>query len=82
MAEKKLIPVLSRSAYVQTLLVGGVIGALLGAGTAHLLWQARERRVRRTGQDSPLLTRNDAMQLGTWTVGLLRQIGELALHDR
>jgi hypothetical protein len=82
MTNKQLAPAHSRNQQMQTLLVGGVLGALLGVGTAYLLWQARERRVLRTGEESPLLSGADAMKLGTWAVGLLRQIGELALRDR
>lgn len=82
MANKDLILADNRGKRTQTLVIGGVIGALLGVGMAHLLWQARERRIQLTGEDSPLLTSGDAMKLGTWTVGLLRQIGELALKDR
>jgi hypothetical protein len=82
MAEKQLIHANDRSQQMQTLITGGIIGALLGVGMAQLLWQARKRRIQLTGEDSPLLTSGDAMKLGTWTVGLLRQIGELALRDR
>jgi hypothetical protein len=60
------------------LLVGGVIGALTGVGAAYLLWQARERRLRGTESEEPLISSGGAVRLGVMLFGLLRQINELA----
>jgi hypothetical protein len=60
------------------LLVGGLIGALTGVGAAYLLWQAREKRLRGTDADEPLMSSGRAVKLGVMLFGLLRQINEVA----
>jgi hypothetical protein len=60
------------------LLVGGLIGALTGVGAAYLLWQAREKRLRGTEDDEPLISSGRAVKLGVMLFGLLRQINEVA----
>jgi hypothetical protein len=72
----------NRTRKAQTLFAGGVLGALLGVGAAFLLWQARERHMRRTGEELPLLSGGDAMKLGMLSFGLLRQIGDINGRDR
>jgi hypothetical protein len=67
---------------MQTLLAGGVIGALLGVGAAYVLLQAHDRHARHTGEDTPLLSGGDAMKLGVLSFGLLRQIADMAGRDR
>jgi hypothetical protein len=66
----------------QTLIVGGVIGAVFGVGTAYLLWQARERHRQATGEETPLLTGGDALKMGVLSFGLVRQIVELVQRNR
>ncbi len=62
----------------QILFLGGVIGAIIGAGAAHLIWEAREKQARETGEESALVSSGGLLRIG-WTVaGLLRQIGEIA----
>ena len=61
-----------------TLLIGGLIGALTGVGAAYLLWQAREKRLRGTDNEEPLVSSGRAVKLGVMLFGLLRQINEVA----
>jgi anti-sigma factor RsiW len=60
------------------LLAGGVIGALAGVGAAYLLLQARDSRVRRTGEELPVLSSGSAVRLGLLLFGLFRQIMDIA----
>jgi hypothetical protein len=71
-----------RKYQMQTLLAGGVAGALLGVGAAYLLMQARDRHLRITGEETPLLSGGDAVKLGVLSFGLLRQIADMASRDR
>jgi hypothetical protein len=56
----------------QTVLIGGLVGAFLGAGTAYLLVQRAERE----GKQLQLGT-GEGIRLGMYVLGLLRQVSRL-----
>jgi hypothetical protein len=60
----------------KALIVGGVIGALLGMGTAYLLAQKAER------EGEPLkLGTGEGLRLGMLTLGMLRQVASLGERE-
>lgn len=56
----------------KTLIIGGVIGALMGLGTAYLLTQRAERE----GETLKLGT-GEGIRLGMLALGMLRQVASL-----
>ena len=54
---------------VRTMVIGGVLGALVGVGAAYIL----VRRAQETG-DTPRITPGEGVQLGLGILGLLRLI--------
>jgi hypothetical protein len=56
----------------KVLVIGGVIGGLVGVGTAHLLVQRAERE----GQELKLGT-GEGIRLGLMVLGMLRQVSRL-----
>ena len=61
-----------KSMMVQTVLIGGVLGALLGVGAAYLLTR------RATQKGAPLsITPKKGVQLGVLLAGLMRSILQL-----
>ena len=67
-----------RNQLAGALLIGGLIGALTGAGAAYLVWQARGKRAPSGETGEALVTTGDAVKLGVIVFGLLRQINEIA----
>ncbi len=59
----------NRGWMVRTLLIGGVVGALIGLGAAYIL----VKRAEETG-DNPKLSPGEGVQLGLGVLGLLRLI--------
>jgi hypothetical protein len=60
----------------KALIIGGVIGALLGMGTAYLLAQKAER------EGEPLkLGTGEGLRLGMLTLGMLRQVASLGERE-
>lgn len=60
----------------KTLIIGGVIGAIIGVGTAYLLARTAEE----SGGGPPQITTGDAIKSAIGIVGLVRGIA--ALGDR
>lgn len=60
----------------KTLLVGAVVGAFIGVGTAYLLWRTAEE----SGGGPPEISTGDAIKSAIGVVGLMRGIA--ALGDR
>ncbi|HSM55387.1 MAG TPA: hypothetical protein VK879_04460 [Candidatus Sulfomarinibacteraceae bacterium] len=60
----------------KTLLVGTAVGALIGLGTAYLLWRTAEE----SGSGPPQISTGDAIKSAIGVVGLMRGIA--ALGDR
>jgi hypothetical protein len=56
----------------QTLVIGAVVGALVGAGAAYLLTQRAERN-----QEALKISAGDGVKLGVLVFGLLRQVAQL-----
>ncbi len=54
---------------VRTMVIGGILGALIGVGAAYIL----VKRAEDTG-DTPRLTTGEGVQLGLGVLGLLRLI--------
>ncbi len=59
----------NRSLVVRTMLIGGILGALIGVGAAYIL----VKRAEEVGDD-PRLTPGEGVQLGLGVLGLLRLI--------
>lgn len=57
----------------RTLMVGGILGALVGVGVAYLLVQRAERQ----GGDIEL-SGGEGIRLGLLVLGMLRQVADLA----
>ncbi len=57
----------------KTLILGGIIGALIGVGTAYLLARTAEE----TGGGPPKITTGDAIKSAIGIVGLVRGIASL-----
>ena len=54
---------------VRTMVIGGILGALIGVGAAYIL----VKRAQETGE-SPRITPGEGVQLGIGVLGLLRLI--------
>lgn len=61
----------------RTLMVGGVLGALVGVGVAYLLVQRAERQ----GGDIEL-SGGEGIRLGLLVLGMLRQVADLANPEK
>ncbi len=59
----------NRNLVVRTMVIGGILGALIGVGAAYIL----VKRAEEIG-DNPRLTPGEGVQLGLGVLGLLRLI--------
>lgn len=57
----------------KTLMVGALVGALVGLGTAYLLARTAEE----SGSGPPQITTSDAVKIGVGVIGIVRGIASL-----
>ncbi|MFP3853553.1 MAG: hypothetical protein ACLFWD_04565 [Anaerolineales bacterium] len=76
MAQEQALSKTSTGKNAQTLVMGGILGALTGVGVAYLLVKRSEQQ----GGDMSLTT-GEGLRLGLLVLGLLRQVSDLAVPD-
>ena len=77
MAQEQALTKASTGNNAQTLVLGGILGALTGVGVAYLLVKRSEQ------QDGEMsLTTGEGIRLGLLVLGLLRQVSDLAVPDK